>query len=197
MQPRVVGIESITDLLTLAGITNSVWSAQPSSYTTNNTMGKVIKGIQEGWLAAEGEVNDAAPSTTQFVTTLPSAVDDFYAGNPLTFTNGALAGQSRFITAYNAATKQITLDHALTGAPANGDSFNVLADHIHTIDEIQAGLATSAELVDPTAHIAELWALLGLDSADPITISSTGHAGTAVNITITDNGDGSVTLQRV
>lgn len=197
MQPRVVSIESITDLLTLAGITSAVWSAQPSSYTTNNTMGKVIKGIQEGWLSAEGEVSDGAPSTTQFVTTLPSVVDDFYAGNPLTFTNGSLAGQSRVITAYNGTTKQVTLDHALTGAPANGDSFNVLADHIHTIDEIQSGLATSAELVDPAARIAELWRLLGLDAAEPVTISSTGHAGTSVSITITDNGDGSVTLQRV
>lgn len=71
-----------------------------------------------------GSVNDAAATTTAFVTTLGSAVNDYYKNRIITFTSGALAGQQREITAYTGATKTVTVA-ALTSAPANGVTFVV------------------------------------------------------------------------
>lgn len=67
-------------------------------------------------------VNDASATTTSFVTALTEATDDHYNGRIITFTSGALAGQSTDITDYNGTTKAVTVT-ALTEAPANGVSF--------------------------------------------------------------------------
>lgn len=50
-------------------------------------------------------------------------VDDGLVDMLLTFTTGALLGQTRRVSAYNAATGYLTVDTALTGTPANGDRF--------------------------------------------------------------------------
>lgn len=54
-----------------------------------------------------------------------------------------------------------------------------------------AGLTAGQE-----AKLNDLWTFLGLDSTDPVTIAPTGHTSVLVEVGITDNGDGSVTLQR-
>jgi len=79
-----------------------------------------------GTSVISGTVNDAAATATSFVTDLASAVNDFYAGKILEITTGALAGQSREITAYVAATKTVTVGVAFTSAPANGVAFKIL-----------------------------------------------------------------------
>ncbi len=68
-------------------------------------------------------VADAANTATTFKTALASAVTDFYKGLLVRFTTGALAGQVRKITAYNGATKFVTVDSALTSVPADTDKF--------------------------------------------------------------------------
>jgi hypothetical protein len=45
-------------------------------------------------------------------------------------------------------------------------------------------------------QVSDIWRMLGLDVDNPMTIATTGHTSTSVNVTITDNGNGSVTLQR-
>ena len=70
-------------------------------------------------------VNDAAATTTVFVTALTEATNDHYKGRIIIFTSGALAGQATDITAYNGTTKAVTVT-ALTEAPANGTAFVML-----------------------------------------------------------------------
>ena len=70
-------------------------------------------------------VNDAGATTTVFVTTLASTVNDHYNGRLLTFKSGTLAGQQATILDYAGATQAITLQAALTSAPANGSEFVV------------------------------------------------------------------------
>ena len=50
-------------------------------------------------------------------------VDDGLVDMLITFTTGALLGQTRRVSAYNATTGYLTVDTALTGTPANGDHF--------------------------------------------------------------------------
>jgi len=128
-------VSSITGVSS-ATITAAVWEADLSGFTTNGTTGKVLKGISEGWLSAEGAVNDASATTTSFVTNLDSSVDDFYNGHALVFVSGSLNGQSQIISDYVGSTKTVTLDHALTSAPANSDTFVILNGHQHTTSEI-------------------------------------------------------------
>jgi hypothetical protein len=70
-----------------------------------------------------------------------------------------LTGQARHIDTYVGSTKSITVSKAFTSAPANADEFLILAIHEYGIDEIQAGLSTSAEIAalnDITA--TDVWA---------------------------------------
>lgn len=95
-------------------------------------------------------VNDASATTTSFVTNLTSAVDDFYRDMQLTFTSGALAGQIRVIASYTGATKTVTLDEALTSAPANGVTFVVSGPHTHTVSSIATAVWTDTTAGDFT-----------------------------------------------
>ena len=97
-------------------------------------------------LSAEGSVNDLTPTTTSFISNLTQANTSFYADQTCIFISGALEGQARVITSYDGATKTLTFDEPWTLAPSDGDEFEIKAHHIHPISEIQAGLATSAEL---------------------------------------------------
>lgn len=69
---------------------------------------------------ATGAVNDASATTTSFVTSLASTTNDFYNGQILVFTEGALRGQGRIVSDYVGASKTITLNKPLASAPVNG-----------------------------------------------------------------------------
>lgn len=60
-------------------------------------------------------------STTQGTTTLTETTADHYVGKTITWTSGALLGQSSTISAYNGTTKMLTWA-ATTDAPANNDT---------------------------------------------------------------------------
>lgn len=61
-------------------------------------------------------------TTTSIVTNLTEATDDHYNGRVITFTTGALLGQTTSISDYNGTTKTLTVV-ALTEAAANTDGF--------------------------------------------------------------------------
>ncbi len=107
-------------------------------------------------VAAEGTVDDAAATTTVFKTDL-TEVDSFWSDALLTFTSGALTGQSSPILSYTQLNGEITLDEALTSAPADTDEFDIFADHIHPVSQIVTGVLTTqmteayaADGVEPT-----------------------------------------------
>lgn len=91
-----------------------------------NGTGKTCSESFDNTPPAQATVNDAAATTTVFITTLSSSVNDFYNGSYLLFVNGSLKDQARLISDYVGSTKTITLAAALTSAPANGDRFIVL-----------------------------------------------------------------------
>lgn len=71
-------------------------------------------------------VNGGTPSTTSFVTGLPSSVTDAYKDSVLTFALGSsLQGESAKITAYNGSTKVVTVSPAFSAAPVDQDPFIV------------------------------------------------------------------------
>jgi len=110
-------------LATLSDL-QSVETNLTSEINENQTrLDKIISNL----IIAEKAVNDLSASSTAFITTLASAVDDFYNDGVLVFTSGANAGQVRRITNYDGATKTITVDPALSVAPGNGDTFTILA----------------------------------------------------------------------
>jgi hypothetical protein len=73
-----------------------------------------------------GSVNDASATTLHFVSNLSSAVDDFYKGIAVVFTSGTLTGQLGQISAYTGSSKLVTLQSALTSAPANAVTFRLV-----------------------------------------------------------------------
>jgi hypothetical protein len=74
----------------------------------------------------DSSVDDTAATPTSFIATqgLASA-DNYYVGSLLTFTSGALSGETRTISQYTAATRQIVVSEAFSAAPANGDKFTI------------------------------------------------------------------------
>lgn len=78
--------------------------------------------LQAGALGLVSSTCAAGSTTTSIVTNLTEATDDHYNGRVITFTGGALAGQSTSISDYNGTTKTLTVV-ALTEAPANTDPF--------------------------------------------------------------------------
>ena len=136
-----------SDQMTQVAVADAIWDEQitTSAHNGAQSAGKNLRQAAGG-LAVEAAVNDASATTTSFITDLTSAVDDFYNDSTLTFLDGALEGQSRVITNYNGTTKAITFDEALTSAPADTVTFQIAADHVHAVSQIQSGLATAANL---------------------------------------------------
>lgn len=136
---------TLTATATSAQLVDDVWDEALSGHNIGGTTGKAIKQLQEGTVSAESTVNDASATTTSFITALTEATDNHYKDVSLVFIDGTLWGQSRPVIGYNGTTKTITLEEALTSAPANGDGFIIKTDHVHPVSDIQAGLALEAK----------------------------------------------------
>ena len=78
--------------------------------------------LEEGALALVTGATSTGSSTTLVTTGLTEATNDHYNGRTITFTSGALAGQSSTISDYSGSSKSLTVV-ALTEAPANTDTF--------------------------------------------------------------------------
>lgn len=72
-------------------------------------------------------VNDAAATTTIFITDLTETIDQFWLRTALVFTSGQNEGIMRKIHYYNGSTKAVTMYTPLPYAPANGDTFVIVA----------------------------------------------------------------------
>ncbi len=112
-------------------------------------------------IVTQGSVNDLVASTTAFVSSLTNSTTNFYKNAVLTFTSGDLDGQSRRISAYDGSTKQITLDPALTSAPANGDTFTIITQNVRVEEQVADHEAAQAiERATQTAFRADTTARL-------------------------------------
>ena len=169
------------DSTATAALVDLIWD-EPLTGATHNVATSSGKRLRQttAFQQIDATVNDAAASTTTFITTLSSSVDNFYNDSMLVFTDGALAGQVRAIYDYIGATKTIILEEALTSAPVNGVAFAVVSLHIHPVSQIQSGLATSAALATESGKITNIenasgymLAVLAGACADPQTASET------------------------
>ena len=169
-------------------IADGIWDEAKSGHNVAGSFGKAVRQIQEGIVSDESTVNDAAATTTSFVTALTEATDDHYNQKVITFIDGNLSGQSRVISDYNGTTKAITVDEAFTEAPANGDGFIVLAFHQHTITEIKTEVRSEmdsnstqlAAIVEDTGTTipAQVTALNDISVADVLTTAMSESYGT-------------------
>lgn len=131
---------------TAASVADAVWDEALSGHTVAGSTGKAMKQLKEGTITTEAAIDDTSATTTSFVTNLTESTTSYYSNKIMVFISGSLSGQARIITNYNGTTKAITLEEALTSAPADGDEFLILATHENSIGEIQAGLATAASI---------------------------------------------------
>ena len=137
--------------LSSTDVTNAVWDASTSSHNVAGSFGRAFRQVKEGLVSIDGQVNDLSATASSFITNLSAAVDDFYNGQTLHFISGSLAGQSQVIRDYNGTTKTITLDSALTSAPANADEFIVLSTHVLATSEITDAIWNAASSSYTTA----------------------------------------------
>lgn len=118
-------------------IVDKVWDEQIDNHNHNQAKSAGKRLRQAGTsLAVEGSVSGGAPTTTAFSTDLTQTVSSFYADQTLIFLSGNLEGQARVVTAYNAISKTLTFDEPWTQAPADGDEFEIKADHVHPVAQI-------------------------------------------------------------
>jgi hypothetical protein len=99
------------------------------SSTANISLAPISVNTKAPLRAAASLVDASpAPTTTTFAATgLSSVVTDFYKGDAVVFTSGALQGQSGQIYSYaGPTTKLITLQSALTSAPVAGVTFVIV-----------------------------------------------------------------------
>jgi len=129
-------------------LVDKIWD-EPLTAVTHNikySSGRRLRSLGEIQI---GEINDPSPTTTDFITDLTQTIDGFYDDQYIYFTSGDLEGIVRIISHYDSTTKNIHLVKALPQAPANGDDFEIRAEHVHSLDDISS--AVWDELL--TAHM--------------------------------------------
>lgn len=142
---------------TAASVADAVLDEALSGHNTAGSLGKAIRQVKESNVSEESTVNDGSASTTSFITSLTESTDDHYNDVSMVFIDGALSGQSRPIANYNGTTKTITLDEALTEAPASGDTFIIRTDHVHPVTRIREEIdSNSTQLAAIVADTNEL-----------------------------------------
>lgn len=133
------GLDAIVSTATgMVEIARATWDRvlSKANHNIGQSAGKRVRQLGD-LVSTDGSVNDASATTTSFISTLTSVVDDFYVDQSIIMVNGsALAGQARIVTAYNGTTKEITVDEAFTSAPGDGDDFILFSPHVHPVSQI-------------------------------------------------------------
>jgi hypothetical protein len=96
---------------------------------------------------------------------------------------------ARHIETYTGSTKSITVSEGFTSAPANADEFLILATHEHSINEIQAGLATSSALATVDANVDQILLDTGTDGVVISTAQAQALADEVLKRSVTNTQD--------
>ena len=135
--------------VTNASVADAVWDESYAAHTTAGTFGKLMDTIRKSNLSIDGEVTSAITPTTLTFSSNVSATSSAYAHAVLLFVSGPLEGENSPIVSYTNTNGVIVLEEPLTAAPSAGDEFVIIAgSHVHSVVDIQQGLATSAELTE-------------------------------------------------
>jgi hypothetical protein len=137
---------------TAATIADAVWDEAYSGHTTAGTFGKLMDTLRKSNTVIEGTIQASpTPTTTVFRISGADYPTGALVGSVLWMNSGASQEQnSPILTTVNNGdgTITVTLENALVTAPSAGDT--VLIDptsHVHSVAEIQSGLATAANLL--------------------------------------------------
>ena len=169
-----------TDGVTLATSQPNYTPATAAALATVDTVVDGIKAVTDLLLTATGTIdNSLADATTTVFKTDLVAVNDFYNDQQLLITSGALAGQVKPISDFAQANGVITLAEGLTTAPNNGVTFAVLAIHVHSVSQIQSGLATSTALQTVDNEVGAI--ATSINSGSVVVASVTGAVGSVTD----------------
>jgi hypothetical protein len=195
---------SYTTPPTAGTIADAVWDEAYSGHTTAGTFGKLMDTLRKANNIIEGTIL-ATPTPTTTVFRISGA--DYPTGAlehaVLWMGSGASENQnSSILTTLNNGdgTVTVTLEEALVTAPSAGDT--VLIDptsHVHAIADIQAGLATAANLLIVSDRVSySLAVLVGACSdaqtaAETYTLSIGGNTFTVDYTGLDSSGNRSTT----
>lgn len=101
-------------------------AALNNAFVTGNVV-SLIDRVLDATEIRQASVNDAGATTTKFISSLTELQDDFWNRMAVLFTSGDDDGQMRRIKNYVGTSKEVTLQTPLDAAPANGDTFVVVA----------------------------------------------------------------------
>jgi hypothetical protein len=137
---------------TAAAIADAVWDEAYSGHTTAGTFGKLMDTLRKSNTVIEGTIlASPTPTTTVFRISGADYPTGALIGSVLWMNSGTAQEQnSPILTTVNNGdgTITVTLENPLVTAPIAGDT--VLIDptsHVHSVAEIQSGLATAANLL--------------------------------------------------
>jgi hypothetical protein len=169
------------DSASVNAVADQVWDEAYADHNTAGSFGKLLNTIRKANLTIDGTVSNAITPTTLTFSSNVVATTSAYAHAVLLFTTGPLAGENSPIISYDSTNGVFLLEEPLTAAPSNGDEFVVIAgSHVHSVADIQSGLATAAALAAESGKITNienasgyLLAVLAGACADPQTASET------------------------
>lgn len=91
----------------------------------NNVAGSAVNLERSASAIHRGSITNTSTSTALIDSGLTEAANDHWKGRIVLFTSGTLLGQATDITAFTASSDTLTVS-ALTGAPANGDTYVIV-----------------------------------------------------------------------
>jgi len=163
---------------TAAAIADAVWDEAYSGHTTAGTFGKLMDTLRKSNTVIEGTIQASpTPTTTVFRISGADYPTGALTGSVLWMNSGASQEQNSPIistTNNGDGTITVTLENALVTAPSAGDT--VLIDptsHVHSVAEIQSGLATAANLLIAIDRVSFCLSALAGNCSDAQTAAET------------------------
>jgi len=163
---------------TAATIADAVWDEAYSGHTTAGTFGKLMDTLRKSNTVIEGTIQASpTPTTTVFRISGADYPTGALTGSVLWMNSGASQEQNSPIlstTNNGDGTITVTLENALVTAPSAGDT--VLIDptsHVHSVAEMQAGLATAANLLIAIDRVSYCLSALAGNCSDAQTAAET------------------------
>jgi len=159
-------------------IADAVWDEAYAGHTTAGTFGKLMDILRKANTVIEGTIQASpTPTTTVFRISGADYPTGALIGSVLWMNSGASQEQNSPIvnTVNNGdGTITVTLENALVTAPSAGDT--VLIDptsHVHSVAEIQSGLATAANLLIAIDRVSYCLSALAGNCSDAQTAAET------------------------
>ena len=169
---------SYTTPPTVGAIADAVWDESYSTHTTAGTFGKLMDTLRKSNNVIEGTIlASPTPTTTVFRISGADYPTGALIGSVLWMNSGTSQEQNSPIvnTVNNGdGTITVTLENPLVTAPSAGDT--VLIDptsHVHSVAEIQAGLATAANLLIAIDRVSYCLSALAGNCSDAQTATET------------------------